>query len=494
MKFFKDYIVEISIGLLFIVTRVINLGIIPIFTDEAIYTYWAQVALHDPAQRYISLEDGKQPLFIWLAAIMQKIVPDPLFATRSVSILAGVASLVGIYLLANHLFGKKVARIATLLYVVLPFTLLYDRMALYDSLLTALIIYSVYFSIKLAQKPKLENALMAGIFIGLGLITKSSALLYLILIPAPLLIFLPPNSQIKKTFIKWVPLAALSAFIAQVMYNSLRLSPLFYMINRKNLTFIKPVSEFIKEPFSLFLPNIKSMIDWQFSYLGLPIALFFISVLFYSLIKKEKKLYLLFVYMAFPFLGEAFFNTVLYPRFMLFYFPFFIIILSWGAVEIGKKFSKKPYLNYLLAILLLIYPASSSYFLLTSPTSTNIASSDKNQYIEQWPAGYGVKEIVSLLKEQVKQGDVYVATEGTFGLLPYAFKVYFFNQPNPQIDGFWPLDQNNLPQQIINTAKIKKSYLVFNENQKEISNPHLKFIDKFQKGKSDTYMRIYEVK
>lgn len=494
MKFFKNYLFEISISLIFIVTRVINLGIIPIFTDEAIYTYWSQVALHDPANRYISLEDGKQPLFIWLAAIMQKLIPDPLLAARSVSILAGAASVIGIYLLANHLFGKKVARIASLIYVILPFTLLYDRMALYDSLLTATIIYSVYFSIKLAQKPKVENALLAGIFIGLGLITKSSALLYLVLLPAPLLIFLPKRSQIKKTAITWITLAVLTAFISQVMYNSLRLSPLFYLIARKNLTFIKPISEFIKEPFSLFLPNLNSMINWQVSYLGLQLALFFLGIFIYSLFKKEIKLYLLFIYILFPFFVETFFNTVLYPRFMLFYFPFFIIVTAWGINEISKKFSKQPYINYLLALLLFIYPVANSYFLLTNPTKANIASSDKNQYIEQWPAGFGVKEIVSFLKEQVKYGDVYVATEGTFGLLPYAFKIYFFNQPNPQIDGFWPLDKDDLPLQILSTAKIKKSYVVFNENQKEISNSHLKFIDKFQKGKSDTYMRIYEVK
>lgn len=179
---------------------------------------------------------------------------------------------------------------------------------------------------------------------------------------------------------------------------------------------------------------------------------------------------------------------------MLFYFPFFIVVIGWGITKISNKFSKKPYLNYILAIMLFIYPVTNSYLLLTNPANANIASSDKSQYIEQWPAGFGVKEIVSLLKEQIKQGDVYVATEGTFGLLPYAFKIYFFSQSNPQIDGFWPLNKDDLPLQILSTAKIKKSYVVFNENQNEITNSRLKFINKFQKGNSDTYMRIYEVK
>src|SRR3989338_2384451 len=130
----------------FLLTRLINLKIIPIFTDEAIYTYWAQVALHDPANRFISLEDGKQPLFIWIAAIFQKFISDPLIATRIVSVFAGFGSLVGIYLLSKVLFNAKVAKLSSFLYIVLPFTMLYDRMALFYSLLTMFLIFTIFFS------------------------------------------------------------------------------------------------------------------------------------------------------------------------------------------------------------------------------------------------------------------------------------------------------------------------------------------------------------
>ena len=44
-------------GLVFsyLFTRLVNLNLIPIFTDEAIYTFWAQVALNDPENRFISM-------------------------------------------------------------------------------------------------------------------------------------------------------------------------------------------------------------------------------------------------------------------------------------------------------------------------------------------------------------------------------------------------------------------------------------------------------
>src|SRR3989338_8065371 len=147
-----------SAGILFLITRLFNLKIIPIFTDEAIYTYWAQVALHDPANRFISLVDGKQPLFIWIAAIFQKFINDPLLASRLVSAFAGFGSFVGIYLVAKTLFSDKVGKITALLYIILPFTLLYDRLAIFDSLLTMLGIYSVFFTIKLAKEPRPARA------------------------------------------------------------------------------------------------------------------------------------------------------------------------------------------------------------------------------------------------------------------------------------------------------------------------------------------------
>src|SRR3989304_9509570 len=103
----KNIIAWIILPTAYLLTRLLNLKIIPIFTDEAIYLNWTQVALNDPAHRFISLEDGKQPLFIWFAAILQKFISDPLIASRLVSVFAGFGSIIGIYLLAKELFSEK---------------------------------------------------------------------------------------------------------------------------------------------------------------------------------------------------------------------------------------------------------------------------------------------------------------------------------------------------------------------------------------------------
>src|SRR3989344_4171474 len=84
--------------------RLTNLANLPIFTDEAIYIRWAQIAKQDASWRFIALTDGKQPLFVWTAMITLRLIADPLVAGRMVSVIAGFGSLAGIFFLGRELF------------------------------------------------------------------------------------------------------------------------------------------------------------------------------------------------------------------------------------------------------------------------------------------------------------------------------------------------------------------------------------------------------
>src|SRR3990167_6425859 len=89
----------------YLASRLTFLTKIPIFTDEAIYIRWGQIALQDPVHRFISLEDGKQPLFIWLMLPALKWIADPLVAGRLVSVAAGFISLAATVAIGWVLFG-----------------------------------------------------------------------------------------------------------------------------------------------------------------------------------------------------------------------------------------------------------------------------------------------------------------------------------------------------------------------------------------------------
>src|SRR5947209_5246389 len=124
----SPFIAIAGLLLLFFFTRFYNILSIPIFTDEAIYIRWAQIAKNDAAWRFISLTDGKQPLFVWFMVVTLKFFHDPLLAGRVVSVISGFFTAVGLWFLTNELFKeKKAAFLASVFYTILPFALVYDK-------------------------------------------------------------------------------------------------------------------------------------------------------------------------------------------------------------------------------------------------------------------------------------------------------------------------------------------------------------------------------
>src|SRR3990172_10040431 len=108
MLIIRKYIKYIALGflalLIFLSSRLINIMSLPIFTDEAIYTRWSQIAKNDAAWRFISLTDGKQPLFVWIDMVFMRFVSDPLLAGRLVSVFAGLLTVIGLFFLGKEIF------------------------------------------------------------------------------------------------------------------------------------------------------------------------------------------------------------------------------------------------------------------------------------------------------------------------------------------------------------------------------------------------------
>lgn len=472
------------------ITRIINLLTIPIFTDEAIYIRWAQIGLADPAHRYISLTDGKQPLFTWLMYPFLRIFSDPLFAGRFVSVVAGVLAVVGIYFLSREFFGKKTAFIAALLYIFSPFAFVYDRLALYDSLLAAIGIWSLYLTILLVTKIRLDIALLLGLTIGAGVLTKSSAWSYLAVIPISLMLF---NFKVKekvKKLVTWFSFFGISFFLAQIMYNSLRLSPWFYLIRQKNYSFVMTYGEFIKKPFETFWPNLYGLVSILITYLTIPVFLLVCYGIFLALLKKDKKIFYLFSWFAIPFVLEAAIAKVIFPRFILFMVMPLLVIAAYAIYDFFKRLRNKK-LTGLIIILILLYPVYQSLILMFSPVNAAIPQTDRNQLFDEWPSGYGVNEVISYIRDKAKTGKVVLGTEGTFGLNPAVYEIYLKNNPNIDIRGYWPVGE--VPKDLLEAAKSYPTYLVFKESQKIPENWPLKLIAKYRRGKGNTYLLFYQV-
>jgi len=504
MSFLSKYKNEILLGVLlslaYFFLRLIFLNRLPIFTDEAIYVRWAQIALQDASWRFISLTDGKQPMFVWVTMIFLKLIKDPLIAGRLVSVLTGFLTMIGLFLLSYELFkNKTIAFLTSTLYIFYPFAQVLDRMALYDSMVATFYVWALYFSVLLVRRVKLNIAYTLGFIIGGGVLTKSSNFFSIYLMPFLLVLFNFKEKHWVERLIRLVLLAIFSAGIGYGLYTILRLSPLFEMISAKNATFVYPFSEWIHHPFTFFAGNIHGLIGWLLQYLTPAyLLLILISILFINKFFREKVLLIL--YFVLPFVALALFGKVIYPRFIFLMSLMLLPLAAWGlnyliTLAQQKAQLKVPSLAYaiIITVIFILYPGFVSFQFAYNPVNAPIADADRAQYLNGWAAGWGVKESVTFFEQQANTQKIFIATEGTFGLMPESMEMYLIKNKNVTIKGYWPIDV--FPKEALAYAKKMPSYFIFYQPQHQVIpvDYPLKLIFEIRQGNANTYYRVYQI-
>ncbi len=477
---------------LYVLTRLVNLTLLPIFTDEAIYIRWSQIGANDANWRFISLTDGKQPMFTWIMMVLLKAVADPLLAGRLVSVMAGVGSMIGLYFLSRELFAnKKIAFIAVLLYVLSPFALMYDRLALYDSLVAMFSIWNLYLSVLLVKNQRLDTALLLGLMLGAGMLNKTSGFLSLYLLPSTLLLFDWSKSFRIQRLMRWGGFVIVAFALSQVLYGILRLSPFFHMIAQKDAVFVYPLGEWLSHPLRFFRGNLSGLFDWLRNYLTLPVFILTLLPAAFMWNRFREKL-LLYIWWAAPFVALALFAKILYPRFILFMTMPLLVLAAVSMEAIFRRF-RFTLLGVCLYAIVLFPSMYAGYFIVTNPLYAPIPFSDRGQLLDDWPSGWGVREVHALIGEEAKKGKVAVFTEGTFGLMPYAIEIYHVYNKNITIRGIWPLPVD-LPAEIAESARTQPTYLVLNESQSPPAEWPLELVGAWQKGtRKDRALRLYKV-
>lgn len=491
---YKYPIILALLTLVFSISRLINLTILPVFVDEAIYIRWSQV-MRDPAWRFIPLTDGKQPLFMWLSSPPVNLLSDPLFASRLISAIAGFFGMIGIFFLGRELFNKKIGIIAALFYVLVPFFVFYDRLAVADGLLTVLGIWAMFLSVVLARTVRLDVALILGMVIGAATLTKSPGFFYLLLVPSGILLFGFSRQAFPK-LIKLVLLWLLVVLMSLIIYNILRLSPYFYLIGQRTYDFILTPAEFLQNgPFWWLLCRGSSFTwgcgrifessGWLAAYFTWPIfAAAFLGLLL-LFCKNWRAALLMAAWSVGPLLVENAIAKGFTARYIIFAtFPFLVT----AAYITDLAITKLRKINYLapVGLLILLIPAIIfDWYLLTNPSQAAIPAKEREGYLEEWSAGQGIVEIAQFLRGKAKDNQpILVGTEGTFGTLPDGLQIYTRDIPNLTVVGMGQnADIYNIPQDLIDFAnRGNLAYLVVNKTRLHpTSDRHLKLIAAYPK-------------
>lgn len=458
----KNRIIIALFSLLIIVyfaSRLVTILSLPIFTDEAIYVRWSQIGKQDPSWRFISLTDGKQPLFTWLTMFVMEFVNNPLLAGRLVSVGSGFFAMVGMFFLGKELFKNKiVGLVSSFFYVIFPFTLVYDRMALYDSVTGAFAVWSMYLCVLLFRYVRLDIALIYGMVAGASVLNKSNGFFNIYLLPFGLLLFNYSSKERIRRLFKLLFFSSIIIVFTYVCYSFLRLSPYFYLIDEKNTIFIYPFKEWIMHPVEFFVSNWKGMFNWFITYFTIPFLLLMLSAFVVDKKFLREKTFL-FLWFFLPFLALAIFGKTIYPRYIL---SMVLALLPLGAYLAVVLFSKikNKLIYWVLMAAIIAFPVVSDYFILFDFKNAKIPVSDISQYNNDWPSGGGVNEAVAFFEKESKKGKIFVATQGTFGLMPYSLEIFLHDNKNVTIKGYWPTEAT-IPDEVLAKSKKMPTYFVF---------------------------------
>jgi len=430
---------------LFFLLRIQNIQSIPVFCDEAIYVRWSQLIKNVETLRFVPLTDGKQPLFMWLTAASFKFISDPLLAGRLISVFSGAGIIITIYLFCLLFFNQKTAIISAIVYLVLPFTFFFDRLALADTLLSFFGTVSLLFAFLLAKYPRLDLSLILGFSLGLAGLTKSPAIYFVVLSLLTFVLF-------DKTNFKKAYFPTISSILAFIIYNILRLGPQFHQIALRNLDYIWSIKEILRHPLDPLLPHISDIITIYTKYISLPLLA---GIIF---IKRNKLSFLLFLWWFLPLMANAAMAKVFTARYILFTLPPLIILISHGISSLKHR------LFWPIFLLLLLPNLYSIYQISFHPQSTALPSTELG-YTSSWTSGWGIKEAGLYLIERSRQANVIVGTEGYFGTLPDGLQIYTDSLPQLTVFGVG-VDINQIPAKLIDARNHgDEVYLLFNNSR-----------------------------
>ncbi|HEY4612364.1 MAG TPA: glycosyltransferase family 39 protein, partial [Bacteroidota bacterium] len=112
------------------------------------------------------------PVYVWLTAIAMKIFGNSEFSIRFFSALLGALTLFVIYRIGKKIANAEVGLLAALLFGLNPFVSFYARQGQFDSVLVFFLALSVYFLISVDPQQYAKTAVLAGVSLGMALMTK----------------------------------------------------------------------------------------------------------------------------------------------------------------------------------------------------------------------------------------------------------------------------------------------------------------------------------
>lgn len=477
------------VSAIFFALRLFNLRSVPLFNDELINVRRAQLGAYDSSERFFSLKDGKQPLFIWMISFVTLKIGNPVVAAKAVSIMGGYLTMLSLFFLTQELFrNNRVAVLSALIYTVTPFALLTNRLILYENYVGLFAVLSTYLAIRIVKHASLGKMFLLAHVLGAGLLTKSSGLFNVYLLPLALVI-----ADKKKKIIPAVIWGMLAVTVAFIYYSVIFLSPYPTTIGSKNEVFIYSLKELIpNSAFSKWPGQFLLFMSW----IGIYFAILPLTSILFAFRQRKfwKEILVLFLWSFMQLLVFSLFARLAYPRHLYSMTLTLIPLIALGLFEIKSFFSRTGIILIIFSAIFISMLISDVKLLVDFPHAY-IPGIALFQYSNGWPAGSGVKEIITYLSNEADKHKILVITEGGFSygaVAATSIDIYLGNNPNVE-----KIEINEDPfiisSKLLNRANYQPVFVVLNRVQYD-THISMDLIAQYQKGIGESYMRLYKIR
>ena len=392
----------------YLITRLRNLLILPVFADEGTHILFAHGALDGNVLS--GMWAGK-----WLTIqIMARFVAlpfDDLLMARLVSVLIGIAIIACIIKLGSLLHSLRAGFIGGALYVIFPYALFYDRLALADTYQTLtgciIAIISIYFVRSQARKQRMYALLLLAAVPG-AILIKLTGLVFMA-IPLAAVIAFSPWREWRRRIVLILPSIAASLVVLAVLIWRGMTSEL-----TEKGTIQTPIIDLIQTNIGLFS-------SWFWTLLTPPLFILGAASILFLLIRWRSRsvwfLLMLVVIDIIPFIIHA---EVWFPRYVHFALVPIALLIALCAVQVLQNWPARmeklrlPGLIFTTA-LLVIWPLNFFASFTSHPELTPLPDVLESQYITEGPSGYGVREVAQYLEQLAEREPINVLRYNYWG-------------------------------------------------------------------------------
>ncbi len=405
------------------VVRLVALGSFPLFVDEATYLGWAdQFAAGGPA--WASLDAGKQPLPIWIAALFVHVGADPLMAVRVMAAIFGIIAMVLFALLARRFVGGWALALVVWVYALAPYAVLHQRMFLYEVFLEVFFLVALLFAFRYWTSHRIAGLAVVAVALSAGMWTKTTTVAVICgLLVATAYSFGGRFLQ-RRAF--WIAVAAI-AVVPILSTLLLYLGPSSPgSVQGVNGSFQTPYISVLTEPLARPMQVLTALVDYWWKLVGPVASLMVLLALALGGWRRrqlvERQILLVLVV---AFLLASSLVDVYAPRYYLFTLaPGLLIGIAWAARVFDEPRGWLQRISagwrragaWVLGLLMIVFPAVQTGVLLADYPRAWLPDQVRDSYITGWSASPDFDVLRDAIRQNTRGKDeITLWTDGTPG-------------------------------------------------------------------------------